>query len=71
MKVVLPQGDIVTLGNKCVKHVAGFNMEGIFVGSEGLLGIMTELTLALLPILYHSYILQATIHPAPTGLAPH
>lgn len=53
MKVVLPQGDIVILGNKCVKHVAGFNMEGIFVGSEGLLGIMTEVTLALLPIPEH------------------
>ncbi len=53
MKVVLPQGDIVILGNKCVKHVAGFNMEGIFVGSEGMLGIMTEVTLALLPIPEH------------------
>jgi glycolate oxidase len=53
MRVVLPQGDIVTLGNKCVKHVAGFNMEGIFVGSEGLLGIMTEVTLSLLPIPEH------------------
>ena len=53
MKVVLPQGDIVILGNKCVKHVAGFNMEGIFVGSEGLLGIMTEVTLSLLPIPEH------------------
>ncbi len=53
MKVVLPQGDIVILGNKCVKHVAGFNMEGIFVGSEGMLGIMTEVTLALLPIPAH------------------
>jgi glycolate oxidase len=53
LKVVLPQGDIVTIGNKCVKHVAGFNMEGIFVGSEGLLGIMTEITLALLPIPEH------------------
>lgn len=53
MKVVLPTGDIVTIGNKCVKHVAGFNMEGIFVGSEGLLGIMTEVTLALLPIPAH------------------
>jgi glycolate oxidase len=53
LKVVLPQGDIVTMGNKCVKHVAGFNMEGIFVGSEGMLGIMTEVTLALLPIPEH------------------
>ncbi|MDJ0622733.1 MAG: FAD-linked oxidase C-terminal domain-containing protein [Desulfocapsaceae bacterium] len=53
MKVVLPQGDIVTLGSKCVKHVAGFNTEAIFVGSEGLLGIMTEVTLSLLPIPQH------------------
>ncbi len=53
LKVVLPQGDIVTLGSKCVKHVAGFNTEAIFVGSEGLLGIMTEVTLALLPIPEH------------------
>lgn len=53
LKVVLPQGDIVTLGSKCVKHVAGFNTETMFVGSEGLLGIMTEVTLALLPIPQH------------------
>ncbi len=53
LKVVLPKGDIVTLGSKCVKHVAGFNTEAIFVGSEGLLGIMTEVTLALLPIPEH------------------
>ncbi len=53
MKVVLPQGDIVTLGSKCVKHVAGFNTEALFVGSEGLLGIMTEVTLSLLPIPEH------------------
>ncbi|CAG0910052.1 unnamed protein product, partial [Cyprideis torosa] len=53
MKVVLPQGDIVTLGSKCVKHVAGFNTEAIFVGSEGLLGIMTEVTLSLRPIPEH------------------
>jgi len=53
MKVVLPQGDIVTLGSKCVKHVAGFNTEALFVGSEGLLGIITEVTLSLLPIPQH------------------
>ena len=53
LKVVLPKGDIVTIGSKCVKHVAGFNLEPIFVGSEGLLGIITEVTLALLPIPKH------------------
>ena len=53
LKVVLPKGDIVSIGSKCVKHVAGFNIEPIFVGSEGLLGIITEVTLALLPIPEH------------------
>jgi glycolate oxidase len=62
LKVVLPQGDIVTMGNKCVKHVAGFNMEGIFVGSEGLLGIMTEVTLSLLPIPEHRESALATFN---------
>ncbi len=62
LKVVLPQGDIVTMGSKCVKHVAGFNMEGIFVGSEGLLGIMTEVTLALLPIPEHRESALATFN---------
>lgn len=53
LKVVLPQGDVVSVGSKCVKHVAGFNTELMFVGSEGLLGVITEVTLALLPIPKH------------------
>ena len=53
MKVVLPQGEILTLGSMCVKHVAGLNVEGLIVGSEGILGIVTEVTLALLPIPEH------------------
>jgi glycolate oxidase len=53
MEVVLPQGDVVSLGSRCVKHVAGFNAESLFVGCEGILGIVTRVTLALLPIPAH------------------
>ncbi|MBI4977195.1 MAG: FAD-binding protein [Spirochaetes bacterium] len=53
IRVVLPSGEAVTLGAKTVKHVAGFNVEQLFVGSEGLLGIFTEFTLSLLPLPEH------------------
>lgn len=49
LTVVLPSGEIVELGNKCVKDVAGYSMKDIFVGSEGTLGIVTEVLLRLVP----------------------
>jgi glycolate oxidase len=49
LKVVLPSGDIVELGNKCVKDVAGYSMKDLFIGSEGTLGIVTEVLLRLVP----------------------
>lgn len=49
MKVVLPTGEVVWLGNKCVKDVAGYSMKDLFIGSEGTLGIITEVMLKLLP----------------------
>ncbi len=49
MKVVLPTGEVVWLGNKCVKDVAGYSMKDLFIGSEGTLGIITEVLLKLLP----------------------
>ena len=49
IEVVLPDGEIVFLGNKCVKDVAGYSMKDLFVGSEGTLGIITEVLLKLLP----------------------
>src|SRR4051812_3947484 len=38
MEVVLPNGDVTFLGNKCVKDVAGYSLKDVFVGSEGTLG---------------------------------
>jgi glycolate oxidase len=49
IEVVLPDGTVTWLGNKCVKDVAGYSMKDLFVGSEGTLGIITEVILKMLP----------------------
>ncbi len=49
METVLPNGEIIWLGNKCVKDVAGFSLKDIFIGSEGTLGIITKVLLKLIP----------------------
>ena len=49
LEVVLPDGTLTFLGNKCVKDVAGYSMKDLFVGSEGTLGIITEVILKVLP----------------------
>lgn len=49
LEVVLASGEVVWLGNKCVKDVAGYSMKDVFIGSEGTLGIITKVLLKLLP----------------------
>jgi glycolate oxidase len=49
MEVVLADGTITWLGNKCVKDVAGYSLKDLFIGSEGTLGIVTRVLLKLLP----------------------
>ncbi len=49
LEVVLPDGDVVWLGSKCVKDVAGLSMKDLFIGSEGILGIITKVLLKLVP----------------------
>lgn len=50
MEVVLPSGEVIWIGNKCVKDVAGFSLKDMFVGSEGTLGVITKILLRLIPI---------------------
>ncbi|MDB6125238.1 MAG: glycolate oxidase subunit GlcD [Pedosphaera sp.] len=49
MEVVLPDGEVMWMGNKCVKDVAGYSLKDLFVGSEGTLGIITKVLLRLIP----------------------
>ena len=50
LTVVLPNGDIINTGSRTKKTSAGYNLTNLFIGSEGTLGIITEIQLRLSPI---------------------
>ena len=50
LTVVLPNGDIIKTGSRTKKTSAGYNLTNLFIGSEGTLGIITEIQLRLSPI---------------------
>ena len=49
LRVVLPDGRLLRCGGKLIKNVTGYQLAQLFVGSEGTLGIVTEITLRLIP----------------------
>lgn len=49
LRAVLPNGEIIKAGKKTIKDVAGYNVAGILIASEGTLAVITEITLKLIP----------------------
>jgi glycolate oxidase len=49
LRAVLPGGELIRAGKKTIKDVAGYNVAGLLVGSEGTLAVLSEITLKLIP----------------------
>ena len=69
LEVVLADGTVARVGGRTQKNKTGFDLVGLFVGSEGLLGLATELTLRLLPHPQAKAGLSATFATAPAAAA--
>ena len=50
LEVIIPNGDILTLGSKVLKSVSSYNLKDLFVGSEGTLGVITKIGLRIRPL---------------------
>lgn len=50
LRVVYPDGSVIRSGGKVVKNVAGYDMNKLFIGSMGTIGVISEVTLKLRPI---------------------
>ncbi|MDD3096049.1 MAG: FAD-binding oxidoreductase [Candidatus Neomarinimicrobiota bacterium] len=50
LDVVLPNGEMITVGGKIVKDSSGYSLKDLIVGSEGTLGIISKAVLKLLPL---------------------
>jgi glycolate oxidase len=62
LEVVTPTGEIIRTGGRTSKNVVGFDLTGLICGSEGMLGIITEATLRLIPLPEATRTVRATFH---------
>ncbi|CAN5638157.1 FAD-linked oxidase C-terminal domain-containing protein [soil metagenome] len=62
LEVVTATGEVIRTGGKTVKNVVGFDLTGLMCGSEGMLGIITEATLKLLPTPETTTTVRANFH---------
>lgn len=53
LEVVLADGTVITTGSRSIKSVAGYDLQQLFIGSEGTLGIITKATLRVIPTISH------------------
>lgn len=60
LEVVLANGEVLHLGGRCHKNKTGFDLLHLFVGSEGMLGVITEATLRIIPHPQERAMLTAT-----------
>src|SRR5216110_2746522 len=65
LEVVLANGEVLRTGGRVHKNKTGFDLIGLFVGSEGMLGVVTEVTLRLLPLPPARATLSAAFAAAP------
>ncbi len=67
LTVVLADGTILKTGGRLHKNKQGFDLTSLFIGSEGMLGVITEATLRLIPHPAHRSMLTATFSEFPTA----
>jgi glycolate oxidase subunit GlcD len=69
LEVVLPTGEIVMVGGRRVKDVTGYDLLHLLVGSEGTLGVFTQIILRLLPLPVARAVLLVPFADVPTAIA--
>jgi glycolate oxidase len=64
LEVVLPNGEIIWTGANTLKNSTGFSLTHLFIGSEGLLGIITKIVVKLVPKTQHELLMLAMFENA-------